>query len=335
MRNFFKKASLGFIILFLLSIGYFFIGSAPPAEKINWGVNFSQSHAEYLGLDWQETYLALVDGLGVKKIKIAAQWDLIEPEEGKYNFRDLDWQIKKAEEKKVEVLLVIGVKTGRWPECRIPDWAKNLKKENQQGGILKLIENIVLRYKASDSVKYWQVENEPFFPFGECPWTDKEFLKKEIALVKSLDAPRPVVISDTGEFSFWITAARLGDIVSTTLHRKVWFQEIRTYLTYPLRPVFYWKKYQIIKKFFNKEVIGGELQAEPWCSHGIRDCSLQEQEKTMNLKIFQENIEFARKTGLKEFYFWGAEWWYWMKETQQSPEIWDEAKNYLNKFYES
>ena len=29
---------------------------------------------------------------------------------------------------------------------------------------------------------------------------------------------------------------------------------------------------------------------------------------------------------LKEFYLWGAEWWYWMKEKQNKPEIWDEAK---------
>ena len=329
MRKIFKKILFGFIVLFLIFVGYFFIGAAPQTEKISWGVNFSQRHAEYLGLDWQETYSALIDDLGVKRIKIASQWDMIEPLAGEYRFRDLDWLIKTAEEAKVEVLLVVGVKTGRWPECRIPDWAKNLEKENQQDRILKLIENIILRYRNADSIKYWQVENEPFFPFGECPWTDKEFLKKEIALVKSLDAQRPIIISDAGEFSFWITAARLGDIVSTTLHRKVWFQEIRTYITYPLKPVFYWKKYQIIKKFFDKEVIGGELQAEPWCQHGIRDCSLEEQAKTMNLQLFQENVEFAKKTGLKEFYLWGAEWWYWLKETQHSPEIWNEAKNLL------
>lgn len=326
MRKIFKKILFGLVVLLLIFIGYFSIGSAPQSEEINWGVNFSQRHAEYLGLDWQKTYLALLDGLGVKKIKILSQWDLIELAEGKYDFRDLDWQIKNAEDKKVEVLLVVGVKTGRWPECRIPDWAKNLKKTEQQEKVLNLLKETVLRYRDSQVIWAWQVENESLFPFGECPWTDKEFLKKEIALVKSLDPQKPVIISDTGEFSFWISAARLGDIVSTTLHRKVWFQEIRNYLTYPLKPVFYWRKSQIIKKFFNKEVIGGELQAEPWCSHGIRDCSLEEQEKTMNLKIFQENIEFAKNTGLDTFYLWGAEWWYWLKEKQQSPQIWDEAQ---------
>ena len=70
MKKNIKKILLGLAVLFLILVGYFFIGSAPRAEKIAWGVNFSQRHAEYLGLDWQKTYLALIDDLGAKKIKI-------------------------------------------------------------------------------------------------------------------------------------------------------------------------------------------------------------------------------------------------------------------------
>ena len=76
----------------------------------------------------------------------------------------------------------------------------------------------------------------------------------------------------------------------------------------------------------NKEVIAVELQAEPWCPNLVYDCELAEQEKTMNLEQFKKNIEFARNTGLKEFYLWGGEWWYWLKEKQNNPEIWDEAR---------
>ncbi len=324
----FKKILLGVLAFVLAVVGYFSIGSAPQAEEISWGINFSQGHAEYLGLDWQKNYSAIIDDLGVKKIKIISQWDLIEKEEDKYYFEDLDWQIEKAEKEGVEILLVVGMKTGHWPECRVPHWAKDLEKEKQQKEILELIEEIVLRYRGRVSVRAWQVENEPLFPFGECPdwWPDKNFLKKEINLVKSLDPERPVIISDSGEFSLWITAARLGDIVSSTLHRRVWFEEIKTYVTYPLRPVFYWKKSQIIRKFFGKEVFIGELQAEPWCPRGITNCNLEEQRKTMSLEKFQENIEFAKKTGLNKFYLWGAEWWYWLKEKQGQPEIWQEAK---------
>jgi hypothetical protein len=47
----------------------------------------------------------------------------------------------------------------------------------------------------------------------------------------------------------------------------------------------------------------------------------------MNPEMFKEDVEFAKQTGLDKFYFWGVEWWYWMKEKQNQPEIWNEAKN--------
>ena len=305
---------------------FFFIGKPPKPEKIIWGVNFSQKHAQNLGTDWKESYSAIIDELGVKNIKLAVYWDLIEPGKGEYNFSDLDWQIKKAEEEGVDIIPVIGMKVPRWPECHAPQWAKNISKEDQQNEMLGMLKKVVERYKESPSVKKWQVENEPFFSFGECQKIDKDFLKKEIDLVKSLDQQkRPIIISDSGEGSFWIQAAKLGDIVGTTMYRKVWFSQFNNYLNYYFPPVFYWRKAEIVKALFNKKVICVELQAEPWCPQLIYNSSPEEQEKTMNLNQFQKNIEFAKKTGFDEFYLWGNEWWYWMKEKQNKPEIWNEA----------
>jgi len=326
MKKILRNILFGALIFLLLFIGYFFIGSPPPAEKITWGVNFSQKHAKNLGLDWKETYLALLDDLEANHLKVAAHWDLLEPEKNKYYFEDLDWQIKTAEEKGAKLLLVIGMKTPRWPECHIPEWAKGLTEEEQQERILNLVKEIVLRYRGRVSVWAWQVENEPFFPFGECPRVDKNFLKKEIDLVKSLDSSHPIVISDSGEGSFWIRAAKFGDIVGTTMYKRVWFHQVGIYVHYPFPPTFYWRKAQIVKKIFDKKVIVVELQAEPWGPKLLYDSPIEEQEKTMNLEQFQKNVEFARKTGFDRFYFWGAEWWYWMKEKQNQPEIWEEAK---------
>jgi len=322
----FRIILLCFLILTVGGFIFFFVGNPPQQKEIIFGVNFSQKHAQNLGLNWKETFSALLDDLGVKEIKLATYWDLIEKEREKYDFEDLDWQIQTAEEKDARLLLVIGMKTPRWPECHIPDWAKELNKEDQQREILNLLERIVLRYKDKNSITMWQVENEPFFSFGECPWTDKEFLEKEVALVKTLDDKKPVLISDSGEGSLWIQAAKIGDIVGTTLYRKVWFKEIKSYFSYPFTPMFYWRKAEIINRLFKKEVICVELQAEPWCPQLIYDCPINEQEKTMILDRFQESIDFAQKTGFKKFYLWGAEWWYWMKEKQNKPEIWLEAK---------
>jgi len=313
-------------VLILVILGFFFVGSSPIQEKQTFGVNFSQKHAQSLGLDWKETYTALVEDLGVKDIKIASYWDLIELEDGKYDFRDLDWQLEVAEGKGVNVMLVLGMRTPRWPECHLPEWAKGLDKGKQQEEILELIREIILRYKDFDAISIWQVENEPFFPFGECVWSDPEFLKKEVALVKSLDPKtRPVLISDSGEGSFWFRASSIGDVVGTTMYRKVWVWQLKTYVTYPLLPVFYWRKAQIIDKLFNKEVICVELQAEPWGPELLYTSPLSEQEKTMNLERFQNIVSFAKKTGLKKFYLWGAEWWYWMKEINGQGDIWEEA----------
>jgi len=91
-------------------------------------------------------------------------------------------------------------------------------------------------------------------------------------------------------------------------------------------PKFYWQKSEIIKRLFDKKVICIELQAEPWCEKFIADCSVEEMERTMNLEQFRKNIEFAEKTGLDEFYLWGSEWLYWMKEKKNMPEFWQEAK---------
>lgn len=321
-----KKIVFGFLTLPLFLGAILFVGKPVQTKEITWGVNFSQKHSELLGLNWRENYLALLDDLKVKNIKIITHWDLIEAKKDEYFFEDLDWQINESEKRERNIIFVIGIKTGRWPECHIPAWARNLSKEEQQKEILEILEKIVLRYRRSSSLIFWQVENEPFFPFGECPDIDENFLKKEIELVKFLDPTRSVIFTDSGEFSFWFKAAKFGDIVGTTLHRRVWFKELNRYLNYPFRPVYYWRKSQLIKKLFHKKVICVELQAEPWGPKLLYDLPLKEQEKTMDLAQFKENIEFAKKTGLDTFYFWGLEWWYWLKVKKDRPEIWLEAK---------
>lgn len=347
------------IVLLLTILGYFFIGKAPKTTKITWGVVFSQKHSQKLGLPrtfsalnaegveiaeggaekvrgldyWRENYLAILDDLKVKDIKLITHWDLIEKNPDQFDFEDLDWQISQAQKREAKILLVVGLKTGRWPECHIPNWANELEIEDLKERVLNLVQKIVSRYKDSAVIFAWQVENEPFFPFGECPKIDQDFVKKEISLVKSLDLPantssesRPIVVTDSGEGSFWFRVASLADIPGTTIYKKVWVKEFKFYFTHFYPPVFYWRKAQIIKRLFDKEIICTELQAEPWGPDSLYNLSLKEQEKTMDLGQYQKNIEFAKETGLKRFYLWGSEWWYWLKETQGNSSIWEEAK---------
>ena len=333
MTKMMKIIILFLLVLFIIFLYYFFIGKAPKQKNIIWGVNFSQMQAENLKLDWKETYLALIDDLKVKNIKLITNWDFIEAQKDNYYFDDIDWQVKEAESRGVNLIYVVGMKTGRWPECHIPQWANSLSKKQQQQEILKYIKEVILRYKNYKSIVNWQVENEPLFKFGKCPWYDKKFLKEEVELVKSLDSSRPIIVSDSGEQSMWFGVAKIGDIIGTTMYRKVWVyitDKYGFYMNLPFPPISYWRKAQIIKKVFGKDVINTELQAEPWAQKLFYDIPLKEQEKTMNLEQFKKNIEYAKKTGLKEFYLWGGEWWYWMKEKQNQPEIWNETRKLFN-----
>lgn len=320
-------------VLLIIAFCFFFVGEAPVRDNIKWGVDFSQMQAESLGLNWEETYLALIDDLGAKYIKIHTQWDWVEGKDGEFYFDDIDWQLQQAKDNGVEIIYVVGAKSGRWPECHIPDWASSLSEQQQKDAALDYIKETVQRYKDNDEIAYWQVENEPLFPFGECPswyYEDNNFLKREVGLVKSLDTSRKVIVSDTGENSLWFNVAKVGDIVGTTMYRNAWVHitdGIGFHLHYFFPPVYYSRKAFLVQKLFDKDVICIEFQAEPWASTPFNEVSLSEQAKTMNLEIFKDNIEYAKQTGFDTFYFWGTEWWYWMKTENNQPTIWNEAKN--------
>jgi hypothetical protein len=324
------------IIIAILAIAffmYFFVGNAKAQKNSVWGVDFSQSQAEYLGLNWKEAYSAIISDLGVKNIKLHINWNYVGKEQNKYYFDDVDWQIKQASKNNVEIIYVLGMKTGRWPECHVPSWASTLSIKQQKAEVLKYITATVERYKKSKTITYWQVENEPLFGFGQCPawyYQNDDFLKEEVALVKSLDPSRQIIISDTGEQSNWFSAAKIGDIVGITMYRNAWIGTEDTFgiNAYSfLNPITYMRKVEIIQKLFGKPVICIELQAEPWTRQDLVNAPLEEQAKSMDLKMFKEDVEFAKQTGLNKYYFWGVEWWYWMKTVHNQPEIWNEAKN--------
>jgi len=320
---------LVFLIIFLFFAYYFFIAKAPEAKNITFGIDFSKEYATFLDLDWKKAYVAMFSDLKVKNIKLLNQWDSIEPKKDVFTFEDTDWQLSKAKDNGAEVIYVVGMKTGRWPECHVPSFANSLTKEQQQEEILKYVQKTILRYKDNTSIVAWQAENEPFYSFGVCPWYDDNFVKNEVTLIKSLDPSRPVIVSDSGEQSLWFKAASIGDIVGTTMYRKVWVHltdKYGFYMDFPLPAVSYFYKAQIIKAIFSKKVINVELQAEPWVSN-VSDSSLLKEENSMNVNQLRKNIDYARRSGFDTFYFWGYEWWYYMKDKKNNPSIWNEAKD--------
>ena len=315
-------------ILLILIIGlflYLFVGKAKPAEKIEWGVTFSKKAAMDYTADWKGMFLSMLDDLKIKKIRLIAYWDEIEKVQGKYDFSDLDWQINEVSKRGGEIILAIGRRLPRWPECHQPEWIKDISTEQQEEEIISYLRETVNHYKNNQSIKIWQVENEPFLgTFGICPKLDKKFLDQEIALVKSLDFSRLIMITESGEFSTWTGAARRTDVIGTSIYRIIHGK--LGYITYPIPAVFYPRKTNLIELFFGpKKIIAVEVQAEPWGPKATKDMTNAEQDKSMSFEQFNKNINYVQRTGFNEAYLWGVEWWYWRKMNGDD-RFWNRAK---------
>lgn len=322
MRNIF------FLFLIIFVVGVVYLGRVMPIpETVSYGVTFSYPYAEKtLGLDWKKVFGAMLDDLQVRKLRIPAYWSEIEKKEGEYDFVDLDWQVFEAGKRGAEIILAIGRKVPRWPECHEPAWVLERPRGEQDKLLFRFLEAVVTRYKENSVVVMWQVENEPYLPFGECPLFLSGVFDKEIKLVRELDATRPILLTDSGELSLWVQSYRRTDVFGTTMYRAIWNKWTGT-LTYPLPPGFFRMKRRIMKKLFGaKPMLVIELQAEPWAPTMPDKTPLEEQYKSMNAERFRKNILYARATAFGEFYLWGIEWWYWLGEKHGNWELWNEAK---------
>jgi hypothetical protein len=293
---------------------------------ITWGITFSTKYAKELGLDWKKAYLATLDELGVRRYRIPVYWDEVQPKSGAYDFRDVDWMLKEADKRGAKVVLSIGRRVPRWPECHEPQWIlkRGLKAEEKQ--LLDLVSAEVAHFKDAPALEYWQLENEPLLDvFGKCPPSNLALLGEERRVLKAIDTSHPVIITDSGELSFWIRTALKADVLGISMYRITWSKTLG-YFFYPVTPAFYWRKadalYPIVKK-----VIVTELQAEPWPSdhRSIPQTPIEEQYRSMSIGTFSDNVEFARRVGFPEVYLWGAEWWYWIKD-RGNADFWNQAK---------
>ena len=316
------------IVLVVLALVLWYLAQAVKPEKITYGMSFNTRYAEELGLDWKETYDAIIDDLGVRHFRLAAHWPMIEPVSNAYNFTELDYQIKRAEEMNAEVILAVGRRLPRWPECHVPDWAKNLSVEERNFQQLEYMKQVVERYKNSPAVRYWQVENEPFlalFAYEHCGDLDEGFLDKEIAMVRELDPTRKIIITDSGNLGTWSSAYKRGDIFGTSVYVHFWNPEIGQFRT--ILPAWFYR----VKANYNALVYGErptyliELSAEPWLVAPIETVPLETQFSRMDLEKFNDILKYAENTRLSNQYLWGAEWWYWLKKQGHS-EMWDRGK---------
>lgn len=309
------------------------LAQKPAPKNITYGMSFNTPYARELGLDWQEAYDAIIDDLGVRHFRLAAHWPMIEPQDGEYNFSELDYQIARAEEVGATVILAVGRRLPRWPECHIPDWVRQYDTDSYNQALLEYIETVVNRYKDSPAVMWWQVENEPFlevFAYEHCGELDIDLLESEISLVKTLDPTRLVLVTDSGNLGTWFGAYSRGDVFGTSVYVHLWNPELG-----PLKTIvpgwFYRVKDNAMGLLFGeKQTVLIELSVEPWLVEPIVQAPLQVQFSRMDLRKFEEILTYAEETHFDTQYLWGAEWWYWLK-LQERPEMWERGKRLYSK----
>ena len=321
-------------VFFVLIVGFliwFMSGEGVKPQKITWGVTFSPRQTEYLGLNSGEVFQALLDDMKVRNFRLMAPWYQIEPKEGQFDFSSVDWYLNEAAKRDAKVILALGRKLFRWPECHEPLWTKSFSTDEFESKLLAALEQEIRHFKKFSNITGWQIENEVLLPFGECsPRPNLELFKKEIALVRSLDN-RPIISTESGELSAWIQISSLVDRLGVSLYR-VTNNPVLGKIYYPFRPGFYQKK-AVFAKVLNpglQDVFISELQLEPWGDKPLRELTLAEQYDRMSLERTKSIIDYASRTGLSEIYLWGAEWWYWLKEVHKDARFWEIGKELLS-----
>ena len=325
-RSFYVLATIATVCAFGLFISAYLWINARPEVEPTFGVTFSWVYAQRLEQDPEEVFKALVTDLGVRHVRLPVYWSDVEGSQQQYHWSLLDNLVEIAQSNDVKLTMVVGMKVPRWPECYIPDWAEKLDENSQHNVLLSFIEATVNRYKSSQAVVRWQVENEPFFPFGQCPTITVEQFRERVDLVRSLD-DRPIQATVSGELGSWRDSAEVADVLGISMYRQTW-NELVGHFVYPITPEYYFFRSALVRDTVAK-VIVSELQAEPWFSEPIESRPLIEWYDQFSIKLFEENVAFAKQAGLSEVYLWGAEWWYALKHAGDD-RLWEYARTLFN-----
>ncbi len=315
------------VFVFLLMVRFWVKGFS---QKEVIGVSFSQVQAERYSSNWRDNYNSILTDLGFKHVRIAAYWDRIEPEPGKYDWSELDYMVEQARANNAKLTMVIGQKSIRVPECYYPRWLNKNHPKQVKLATNRMLAAVVGRYENETAIEAWQLENEFLLrDFGDCPSQNltNEALAQELDTVKKIDNTRPVIITQSNQFG-WPVFGPVADIFGFSMYRWVWSP--LGYYRYPQTGLYNWFKAATISFYTGNSIKVHELQAEPWDKVGNENLNYKLAEQTMNPRQLAENLEYARQSQIKRIDLWGSEWWYAVKN-QGHPEMWEAVKLIKNK----
>lgn len=338
-------------ILFLIFIA---LNNSLPhcysAEQARLGATFSQQQCEYFGLDWKKAYESIAS-MDFEFLRLGVYWSRIEKERGKYDFSELDWQLQLALEKKIKVLLTVGMKAPRWPEYYLPAWLKEdidihkagnvAKSEYLRKETLRFIRVVVGRYRDHEAIYAWQVENEPLNRAGPLNlWIGKDLLEEEIDLVKELDTGKPIVVNALTAPNGFLRFLSRFIYRTDPIEEAIELADIPAFNIYPVIG----HKWGALKFCFNavmgriapymfsilqranekeKKAWITELQAEPWEPGKLVHLERGE-ELICPIQSYTAIFKELRSLDFEVIFLWGVEYWYFRK-IQHGDSSWMDA----------
>jgi len=312
----------------------FFVDHKKDIIPLEIGINFSHRYAKELGLQWDDAFDELVEHLKINRIRIPTYWDEIESIQGRFDWSILDQLLVKAETKAVKVLLTIGHRSPRYPECYCPAWANFLAEADFNTCLLQYLSAVISHAKQFSCIEAWQVENEPLATrWGVGCRNIVQLLSAEIDVVKQEDPDRKVVL--TYPNLPWVLSQhrqimRFSDIAGVDVYDKVWFEYrgCSRYLELLKGGVFapLSLSYQrFLAEQQQKDLWVTELQAEPWGPAHNVSLGQEESRKSMSPIQLETNIKYVQDAGITRVYLWGAEWWLFQRDIYGDRSMWDTA----------
>lgn len=313
---------------------FLFIGWPRVTPDIRYGITWSVPYAQFLGVDSQDGLEAILSDMNVKHVRIPAYWPLVEPTS---DILQTDWlqaQLDLVAKHGAKATIVLGARQPRWPECWIPDWALAKTEAEQKEAQLAYIDHVFNTFKDDPAVGAWQIENEANLrSFMKCRGNDNVFVKKEIDRIRAKEQtrpnPRPIVTTESGELSSWLSFAMNADRIGFSVYRVVRQPSGRVF-RYTLIPPWFYERKAMLLSLFIKETYVSEFQMEPWVTTDIREATQADYDETFAVSTVDKNFDYAERMGYHDIDLWGAEWWYWMKTQKGSGEYWDAIKKRVN-----
>ncbi|MFN8507961.1 MAG: beta-galactosidase [Dehalococcoidia bacterium] len=280
----------------------------------------------------------LLAATGAPIVRISAEWSEVEPAPGRYDFTLLDALLGAAERNGAKVLLTVGMKAQRHPEWYIPGWMTDRTGGLEGGetisdvpelraGAIAMAAAVVRHASQSPAIDAWGADNEPFVVSARGEhWQDwrlgRDYITELVTTIHANDpAGRPVSVNHGQHFVMdrrWRWALEAGDVLATSIYpfrndsilgRPVVLPILEIG---PLAPNYAHQArsaHDAGKGFWITE-----LQGEPWTDYDVHLVSPANPSPNLDVRKFERNLEYARRSGADRAYLWGGEWWLYQRD---------------------